>query len=75
MEEVVSYIIDKLDDIPLFIGGDFNVHLDYELDRKNNCAPHTAVNYTKVILEVMESLELTEMWRERHQNTRRYKIR
>ena len=70
LEQIISYI-GKLGDIPLFIG-DFNVHRDYELDRKNNHAPQTVVNYRKALLDMIESLELTEIWRERHQNTCRY---
>ena len=50
----------KCDEV--IIGGDFNLVLDIETDKKNGIA-RTHQNALKVVQEAMEDLELCDVWR------------
>ena len=63
--------IRNLGDISILIGGNLNVNLNH-LDRRNNQSPKTCTGYRQAVLYVIESLELIEIWKERHSTERRF---
>ena len=56
----------------ILLGGDFNIQLDPGLDRKNSSYPVRAAHYRLELLDMMERLELIDIWRVSNPTSRRY---
>jgi len=67
-------VYDKMDEFPnskVILGGDFNVILDLEMDKKGG-RPKTHTNSQKVVLDYMNNKGMCDIWRIRHPHTRQF---
>jgi exonuclease III len=66
--------ITPLKDTNLILGGDWNIVLDPDVDKKggNELEKHKHNKYRKSLLELIEEFDLNDCWRQHHPNKRQY---
>ncbi len=67
LREILVEYVDK----DILIGGDFNVCINPELDKKGGTVEAQS-DYSKDVVSLMEELELTDIWRQRHPTHKRF---
>ena len=77
LEQIVT--LDKIEDMlaqcdsgNIFLGGDFNIKLDPQLNHRNNSYPIKAARYRLEVLNMVERLGMVDIWRVRNPAKRRY---
>ena len=73
MNELRDILI-NLDKKNLIIGGDFNTHININLDKKGGIR-NTYTKYTLLIENIMDELDLVDIWRVRHPNEQTFTLR
>ena len=69
--ENISQIVNNMNNLSIIMVGDWNVVMDYEKDNLNYKHKNNP-NAQKHIQEIMINLNLVDIWREKHENQRRY---
>ena len=69
--ENISQIVNNMNNLSIIMVGDWNVVMDYEKDNLNYRHKNNP-NAQKHIQEIMINLNLIDIWREKHENQRRY---
>ena len=62
--------IEKIENVPLIVIGDFNLVLEENIDRKGSKERH--IKAVQVVKRFIEKYELTDPWREQNPETKRY---
>ena len=72
---VLSNFIEQLSefgDLPLFLGGDFNLALNPNVDKRTPCKSDHSKRYKEAVWNFLRAYELVDFWWEQNPKMRRY---